>query len=382
MSVVGASTRRRWSVVVVGVALLVGWQAVAPTAARMVDEVDRPAGTVSPSGLVERALKSDEIPHEAVARVRGSLGPPDLPRLGGVAGLLGSTTRARVWWSSAKSWRVDRLWAGGEVGTYRVGPGIVVWDYGNSRLTMMRDRVLARLPRLDDLLPPMASRRLLAGVGGSDRVSALGSRRIAGRTADGVRIVPGDARSMLGRVDIWIDPGTGLPLELRMVDRDGLDVLVSQYLEVTLGTPAEAVLIPPDPPGARLEWTSTPDLAAEVADRAQWDLPDVLAGLSRQSETPLGGTAVYGDGLVRFAVLPLPRGLADDMLDEAQNAGARSVDGMAGEVAMVTTSVLNAAVARGWDREHAYVLTGPVVPELLEAAAAHLLADPPPRRSS
>ncbi len=379
MSVVGRTTRRRWLVVAAGVAAFVGSQAVAPTAARMLDAAVDPVESAPPSTLVERALSSQDVPHQAVAQIRGSLGPPDLPRLGEVAALLAGTTRSRVWWSSSESWRVDTLTEGGEVGTYGVGDTLVVWDYGQSLRTTVTGTGGARLPRADDLLPPQAARRLLAGVGGDDQVTALPDMWVAGRTAAGVRVVPGDARSTVQRIDIWVDPGTGLPVELHVVDRNGTDALVTRYLEVTLDPPAGAVLTPPNPPAARREVTSTPDLASAVDAESPWLLPAALAGLSA-SRTPLEGVAVYGEGLVRFAVLPLPSRLADDALDDALDAGAEALDVVRGEAALVTSSVLNVVVARGPGGHHAYVVAGFVTADTLEAAVVELLADPPGRR--
>lgn len=379
MSVVAGTTRRRWSVVAAGVAALVGIQAFAPTAAEMLDGTARPVESAPPETLVERALQSADVAHLAVAEIRGSLGTPDLPRLTGLAALLGGTTRARVWWSSTESWRVDTLTDGGEVGTYGVGDTLVVWDYGRSQRTTVTGAVGARLPRADDLLPPQAVRRLLAGVGGAAEITALPDRWIAGRVAAGVRVAPGDSRSTVERIDIWTDPGTGLPLELHVVDRDGADALVSRYLDVTLGPPAGAVLTPPNPPLARRQVTSTPDLAAAVDADSPWDLPDALAGLPA-SRTPLRGVAVYGDGLVSFAVLPLPSRLAADASQDALEAGAEVLDVGRGEAALVTSSLLNVAVARGPGGHHGYLVAGFVTADTLEAAVAELLADPPRRR--
>lgn len=365
---------------VAGAALLAGLPTLVPAAAQVVGlESARGSRGDEAAVLLDRARASADVRHSGVAETRGSLGLPDLPRLGGVAGLLGGTTRTRVWWASSQAWRVDTLSPTGEQGVYGVGDDVVVWDYEREQLTRVEGVVGARLPRADDLLPPQAARRLVSGVGEHDRLERLADRRVAGRAAAGLRIVPGDDRSTISRIDLWLDDGTGLPLELRLVGIDGTDALVSRYLDVELGAPPGAVVEPPAAPGAARTTTSTPDLASAVDLESLWDLPGRLAGLPA-SRTPLGGAASYGDGLARFVVLPLPHGLAHEVFDRARDTGALELDPSRGEAVLVGTPLLNAVVARGADRNHAYVVAGLVTPELLADAVDELLANPPPRR--
>ncbi len=379
MSVVGRGTRWRWAAVALGVVAAIGLPTVVPAAVGLIDRVARSEARPAPAELVARALASADVAHEGVAQTRGSLGLPDLPRLGGVPDLLGSTTKTRVWWSSAQAWRVDVLTANGEVDTYGTGNDTARWDFENRQLTFVVGSDGARLPRADDLLPPQAVRRILTGLGPADQLSALGDRYVAGRTAAGVQIVPGDARSTVARVDVWIDLDTGLPLELHVVGRDGLDALESRFLQVDLTTPDPKSMQAPNPSGVRRDWTSTPDLAAAVDLNSPWQLPETLAGLPASRST-LGGTATYGAGLVRFALLPLPPRLAGDIFDAAVTAGAVDLEPADGQAVVVTSTVLNAVVVRGRDREHVYVIAGFVTPETLGAAANELLLNPPPRR--
>jgi hypothetical protein len=379
MSVVGLSTRWRWAAVSLGVAAAIGLPTVVPAAAGFLARAGLSEGIPDPPTLVALALASSGVPHQGVAQTRGSLGLPDLPRLGGVPDLLGSTTKTRVWWSSSRSWRVDVLTANGEIDTYGTGNGTSHWDFENRQLTFVVGADGARLPRADDLLPPQAVRRILTGLGSADQLSALGERYVAGRTTAGVRIVPGDARSTVARLDVWIDVDNGLPLELHVVARDGHDALESRFLQIEMITPDPSTLQVPDPSGVRRDWTSTPDLAAAVDLNSPWQLPETLAGLPA-SRSAFGGTATYGDGLVRFAVLPVPPDLAGDILDAAVSGGAVELEPDDGRAVLVTSAVLNAVIARGHDRDHAYILAGFVTPETLEAAANQLLANPPPRR--
>jgi hypothetical protein len=98
------------------------------------------------------------------------------------------------------------------------------------------------------------------------------------------------------------------------------------------------------------------------------------------SVTPFRGTAVYGNGLTRFVVLPITDDLAADVLGAARDNGALLLSLPRGQSALVGTPLLNVVVARGYDRRHAYVVAGLVDPGLLEDATRQLLADPPPLR--
>lgn len=378
---VARQTRGRWAVVAVGVALLLAVPTAVPAVRAAVAGAGSDTRTLPAAELVGRALGSATVTHSATAETRGTLGLPDLPALGGVAGLLGGTTQTRVWWSSAEAWRVDTTTTTGERGDYGVGGDVVTWDYEGETLTLAPgvdglDGV--RLPRADDLLPPQAARRVLASVGPDDRVEVLGRRLVAGRVTTGVRAVPGDDRSTISRVDVWVDDATGLPLELQVVGADGLDALVSTYLDVRLGAPPASVLTPPAAPGARRE-VGRHDVVSHADLESPWVLPDELAGLSA-SPTAAGGTAAYGDGLARFAVVPITSRLAGDVLSAARRNGALPLDLPRGEAALVGTPLLNLVVARGYDRRHAYVVAGLVDPATLEDATRTLLAEPPPPR--
>jgi hypothetical protein len=383
MSVVGRATRGRWTAACAGIALLVAAPSLVHGATRWYDAAND-ASAPAPAALLAAAARSSEIGYAGLAEARGTLGLPDLTAFGSVAALLGQTTRLRVWWRTPQAWRVDTVTTTGETGTYGAGAQVVVWDYERRHLRTEPGSPPARLPRADDLLPPQATRRLLAGVGPGDPLRALPPKRIAGRLAFGVRVTPADARSTLGRIDVWVDAETDsgrLPLELRVYDRFGTAALVSRFLEVRPGTPDAGVLTPPSPSGARLEVTQTPDVVARFEAQAPWQLPDELAGLAASGPL-LGGASSYGSGLVTVGLVPLPGRLGGRLLRDARAAGATELPVSGGAAVLVSSSILNAALVRGTDREHAYLLTGMVTPDLLQRAAEQLLADPPPRRSS
>ncbi len=375
-------TRRRWFVVAAGTAAVLAAPTLGTGAVQLArdatrDEAAQRALDVAPRQLLERILGSAGVAHQGVAESRGALGLPDLPRLGDVAGLLGDTTRTRVWWRSPSAWRVDRVTPTGEEGLYAQGRDVLVdWDYERQRIRAVLGTPAARLPRADDLLPPQLGRRLLGGLGPADRVTALPSRWVADRRAAGLRVEPADGRSTIGAVEVWADPSSGLPLELHVTTRAGRPAITTRWLELDLQEPAAELLRPPAPASASSDITTAPDLVARVDALRRWELPARLAGTGA-TRSLAGGTATYGEGLARFVVLPLPRGPARDILDAARGlAPRRNLPG--GEIAAVRSGVLSALAVVGNDGEHAYVLAGLVTPELLEQAAGELLAEPPP----
>ena len=365
---------RRWAIVVVGTVLIVA----APTlAGGVAGAVSRGVATTpAPAELLQRALRSATVPHQGLVESRGSLGLPDVRRFGDVAALLGSTTRARVWWFSPDSWRVARLLTTGEQDLYGTGGGTLVsWDYERNvrRTTIGTDSAgTVRLPRVDDLLPPQAARRLLVALDPADHVTAGPSRRIAGIQAAGLHVVPGSMDSTIGALDVWVDPGSGLPLAVAVRDRNGLTALETSFLDVDLRRPADADVAPPLPESARIEVGNAPDLVSLVDDYPRQRFPWALAGL-RRAVGVLHGSATYGSGLARFVVIPLPAGAADDVLD-AMRLRTKVDDVPGGQVAVIDSGIVTAGVAVGGYGQRTYLLAGLVTRDVLAAAAKGLLA--------
>ena len=314
MSVVSGPARRRWLVVAAGVALLVAGVVARPAAAELL--AGRPADAADPREVLGRAITAAPA-YSALSESRGTLGLPDLPGLGGVAALLGGTTRARVWWSGPRAWRVAVLDQTGERDTYGTPDGVVEWFYERRELETTVGEPGARLPRADDLVAPAAARRLLAGVGPADRVVSLGTRRVAGRWADGVRVTPDARASTIGHADVWVDRESGLPLRLEVVDRVGVEALATTLSEVSLTRPPAAVVHSPPTSTARRELLTAPDLVAAVDRATPWPMPDSLAGLPA-TRSLLEGTGRTASGLVRLVVLPLPGRVTREALANAE----------------------------------------------------------------
>jgi hypothetical protein len=380
VTVVSGQARRRWAVVAAGIAVLICLPAVTAAAQSWLGTRHSgapPSGPVAARSILRRALASSAVAHSGLSESRGDLGLPDLPRLENVTSILGSTTTTRVWWAGSRSWRVDVVTPTGEQGLYQAGAKMFSWDYESSELTRVVGSPSLRLPRADDLLPPQAARRLLAGVGPKDSVTTLpGWRRIAGAEAEGIRITPADARSSIGHIDVWVDRDHGLPVAVTAVDDHGVTAVESRFLQLSFGTPSAADLAVPSAPGAHHDATSNPDILSRIAPYGFAVLPYQLAGLTTAKQI-VGGTATYGSGLVKVVVVPLPRRLAGEVLDATRTGGGTSLDLPGGEALLVSSGVVELAVLRTDDQQRAYLVTGLVTPAVVTQAAAELLAPTP-----
>jgi hypothetical protein len=330
--------------------------------------------------LRSRILASAPAPYQGLVETRGSLGLPDLPGLSDVTDLLGSTTRMRVWYDSSRRWRVDVITETGERDFYQTRNGMAIWDYERSLLTRVFGEPPVRLPQGSDLTPPELARRLLR-IATPDRVSELPARRIAGVAAAGLRITPADAATTVGHVDIWADPATGLPVELRLTAKGSdLDVLSARFLDLRQRRPAASVLdVAPavQTPSIRV---SAPDLVSRLAGFALYPLPERLAG---RPALPLSyghrTVRAYGGGFSSFAVLPLPGRFGRRVMRAAQDAGAAEVQlkSAQGQGLVIRTPLLTALIATDFLRDRTVVLAGPAREDLLVTAANELLSELP-----
>ncbi len=116
----------------------------------------------------------------------------------------------------------------------RTGDRMLRWVYESKNVTLVPD-VAVRLPDTADLLPNELARRALSGAR-SGEVSRLPARRIAGRDALGLRLRPADPQASIGRVDVYADRATGLPVQVQMFGRGAATPSVtSRFLDLTAG---------------------------------------------------------------------------------------------------------------------------------------------------
>lgn len=317
-------------------------------------------------------------PHHGYAETTGSLGVPDLPNLGEVTSMLNGTTRIRTWYGKPDRWRFDLLTAGGERDVYGTPDGEYVWDYAANVVTRFMGEPPLRLPRAGDLLPPALARRLLLAAPG-DPVEGLAPRRVAGVSAAGLRLRPVDPDTTVAHVDVWADPTTGLPVLVELTARGASrPVLVSRFVELTVGPPPAGALTPKRPPGSGLAVATAPDVAAALGAFDRGSMPSRLAGRDARA-TPVAGVrsvGVYGGGLSAFVVLPLPRDVGASAADSARKAGAIALDLPGGSGELITIPPLSLAVVRAVGARRWFLIAGTVDPRLLRLAAAELSVRP------
>ncbi|SDO67890.1 transcriptional regulator [Geodermatophilus sp. DSM 45219] len=365
MAARGHGAPARWAAVGLLVAVLVALPSL--VAALPADDADVPAAE-----LRAAVLASADVGFSGYAVSAGGLALPVSERLTDVADLFSDRTLVRVWWRGPAEHRVDVVTAAGETGVHRDPGGTWTWDFESRTATRGTAASLA-LPTPPDLLPAALGRRLLSeAADGEVTRTRTGARRVAGRDALGLRLVPAEPAASVGRVDVWVDPASGLPLQVEVfaegADRPALD---TRFLDLDLAVPpAEVVAFAPPPDATLLTAPDTDELIADAGERApDVELPGGLAGLPRRT---FGGVpdavGVYGRGVTLLAAAPVPGRLAGG-LREALTASPDAVtDELGTRVAAGPLGLMLVEPADG----PAYVLTGTVTLDALADAARRL----------
>jgi hypothetical protein len=374
VSVVSAQARRRWSVVVCGIALLCALPAV-------IAALPVPAQSISAATLRARIMASASVPYQGYDESTVNLGLPELPDFSDLTTLFDGSVDQYVWYRSPASWRAAVITGTGENDTYQVGQSTYLWNYGHDVLTRVIGAEPVRLPRAPDLLAPALARRLLAIASPADTLSRLPSRRIAGVDAAGLRLAPAEPATTIGAIDIWADPATGLPLDVEVTGRGAAKpVLATTLLQVTERSPSAATVLPDPAPGVLVTSTALPNVDRVLGgdgdgDRDGTPFPAQLAGLGRiPIPGGLNAVAAYGAGLSRLVLVALPRGTGSEQLNAAVKAGAGTVSLPGGKAVLIRTPLLNVLMVHAGFRRETYLLTGAVTPALLESAGASLQA--------
>ena len=291
----------RWGLAAVATALIM----LAPYAGHLRPTSDPAIGTAD---LVTAVRDPSAAAYSGTVDVQGSLGLPIADRFTDLADLFGGETRLRVWWRDSGDWRVDRLLETGEVDLFHQGPQTVEWSYERGEARASIDPEI-RLPRDADLLPPEVAQRALDGVATSD-VHRLPPRRIAGIDAAGLRIDITDDRSTLRRVDVWVDPATRVTLAAEVYG-DGADrpALTTTFTTFSGERPGDDVTRFRPRRNVAVSRERVLDIADAANQFAPVDPPQSVAGLPRTSGH---AAAVYGSGLTRLLVVPLPPREADE----------------------------------------------------------------------
>jgi hypothetical protein len=347
----------RWGVVAgVGVVLLLLPLSIA----------SRPTDTPSivPEALAQLILRTVDTPYQGYVSARGGLQFPDIPRADEAAKLLGEPSSLRAWVDGPSSWRVDELTVTGEHDTYKNGGTLWTWDSQEHRARRLADSSAVRLPRSFDLLPPELARRLLAGAEPAE-LQPIGARRVAGRGAVGVRIVPASADTIVGFVDVWADPSTGLALQVEVTPRGATHPsFVTRFLEVSFRQPAASTLSFTPPANANIaDSNSGLDLVQAADQFQQASLPDALAGTSRTT-AKASAVATYGSGFTVVTVVRARRRDSDNLLGAAVPASTRPWGGTARVLSTPLANIMAITTSRA-----TYVVSGAVTIDVLDRYA-------------
>jgi hypothetical protein len=278
----------------------------------------------------------------------------------------------RVWWRGPADNRVDVVTAGGETGTYRDARGTWTWEYEANRATRTEDAPLA-LPAPPDVLPTTLARRLLAEAEPGE-LSRIGADRIAGRDALGLQLTPAAAASSVDRVEIFVDAGTGLPLRV-LVFGKGADnpALDTRFVDLDLTPPSAGVTVFSPPRGATRDVGDTLGVLQNAARELRpIPLPETLAGLPRRTlDGAPPAIGIYGRGITFLAVVPVPRGVANDLRGGAAQDPDAVTDELGTRLTAGPLGILLVARTRPQT-----VLVGTVTVAALAQAASELAAVP------
>jgi hypothetical protein len=365
---------QRWAAVTLGVAILVAIP-------NLIAALPVHGRNLSASQLLARVRASSALAYSGLVETHGTLSLPGIPNTGDIAALLSSTTRIRVWWSSPAEYRVDELAVDGEFDTAVQGGKTAQWDSTRNRAIFTVGTQPLRVPRADDLLPPALAERLTP-----DSLDVVISRlpavRIAGRVALGLRLRPRDPRTTIGHVDIDVDQASGLALRVAVTGRGRPDPdVTTDFLEVTVGQPAEADVEFRPPAGALTSFTPAPDFIADVNRFAPFLLPDRLAGLPRTQRISTldshNGAATYGNGYTLMLLLPVRRSTGDQIMHALQPPVGQPVDLSPQPGSAVAEQIALGNVLAFTAGDRSYLLAGTVTAPVLDRAAQQLILHPP-----
>ncbi len=309
---------RRWWLVGVGVLLLVASPALVRALPVSDDEIPAQA-------LLHRVRDSRDQPFSGYAETVGNVALPKNDALSSLTGLLGKTSKVRVWWGDSRRWRVATLRATGETDLVHRGDRMVRWVYESKSAAVVPD-VPVRLPITTDLLPHELARRALSGAHPGE-LTRLPARRVAGRDAPGLRLTPADPQAAVRRVDVYADRATGVPLQVEVFAvGERTPSIVSRYVDFSAGPPPPSTLRFVPPADARRSFDGFVDLAAAVNRFAARVPPRTLAGL-RQRGSSQGSVGVYGRGPTALLAVPLWSRSGDRVrADLEKRPGVRTVD--------------------------------------------------------
>ncbi len=318
--------------------------------------------------LLAKVQASQRVPYSGFAESLGTVAVPTSRSFASLTDLFGGHTRMRVWRRGPTDWRVDTVDPVGEHGTYRDAAGAWLWDFADHRATRTTQPDIT-LPVAADLLPAELGRRLLSEATPAE-LHRLPARRIAGRTAAGLRLHPTDADATIDRVDTWIDPRSGLPLRVEIwAKKASQPAFQSTFLDLRVALPPAGITRFEPPVGATLSNDNVRDVGQVALQYGFGGLPERLAGLPLRDDAPRFGS--YGHGPTLIAAVPLAGEGGFRLAHRIEDAPGVVVDKQDGSSALAAgpLSLLVAPVSDG-----IWLFTGTVTVAALRRAAAELRA--------
>jgi hypothetical protein len=202
-------------------------------------------------------------------------------------------------------------------------------------------------------------------------VSTLPPRRVAGRAADGLRLRPSEPLSSIGRVDVWADRASGIPVLVEVFGKTpGVAALSSTFLDFTAARPSAQDTAFRPPPGSRLGSGSRFDVVEVVRQFSPAVPPGSLLGMPRTpSPTGLDAIGEYGRGVTQVFAAALPPRLARSLRNQLQTAVgvSRLPEGL-----MVVVGPVGLLLTDPEPTGQNWLVTGTVTPEGLARAATEL----------
>jgi hypothetical protein len=353
---------RRWLIVLVTAAALV----VIPLAVAA-----RPAAgsNISAVDLAQRVQASREVSWSGLVESTGALKVPDSDSFANLSQLLGENNELRVWWRSPEQWRVDRIRSTGETDLFRNGQTSIRWVFESEQATIAPVSVI-RLPDASDVLPPTLGRELLQGFQ-PDEVTRLPARRVAGLDAPGLRLSPHEDAGTVDHVDLWVDPASGLPLQIELYGAgDSRPVLTTAFVELDRAIPALKITTFVRAQGTKVEYENSVDVAAAANALAPFDLPATLGGLPARRGVDPGAVGAYGRGPTTLFALPLRGQVAGPLRQRLRDSPAVQETAVGTLLPVGPIGLLVTPRRQGGS----FLLAGTVTSETLQRAAAELLA--------
>ncbi len=322
---------------------------------------------VSAARLLNQAREAEDHSWSGFVETEGNLQLPDADRFSDVGALFGERTRMRAWWQDVNHWRVDQILLSGETDLVHEGETTWRWDYERLVASLSRDPEI-RLPRTADLVPPVLAERVLRGVGPDD-VERIAARRVAGTNASGIRVVPPSDLSSIDHANIWVDPGSGVPLMVELhAEGSGQAEFTSQFTDFSADRPGENDVGFQPPAGVDVEFDDVLDIADAANQYAPVRPPPEVAGLAKSASSDRA-VGVYGRGMTQVIAIPLRDREADAL--RRQLATTPGVQQSAGRI--VLTVGLLGVVLTGDQREGGWLLAGTLTRDALVRAAGDVL---------